>query len=570
MTTTSLSRIHPDYQQIKAQLLLQAQASSTLSNLVATDMGALMIDAIAATGDYSQFSIQSAFVEAFPRTARLDSSIYESMISNGVRLSRKQPASISVTLTRTTTTTILTIPEYSAFSIGNMSVFNRSSLTFAVGQASISATLYEGIVFRKNFVGSGLPYQEIATEESKFIISDVDVRVTVNDIAIPVVSNPIYKNPATSAVQDLTTRDGQLLLRFGTSSVGTVPSINSNVVILYVNTRGALANDSTLLGKKVAFSTDSTVTGVTTTGMVNGVDEKSPQYYKSAGPVLANSEDRGVTQVEHSAIAATYPGVIDALVVGQRQIAPTNNAYMNLAKITLLTATPFTQAEKDEFLRWYKQRATFPTEFYFENPTPIAADITANIYFKKSVDLATGKAEALSVLSNLFVPRLGFLNGALYLHDIHRSVTIGVSGIDFMTLVTPTDNITSGLSPSSAPVLTALPGAGTLAAGTYTYGISVVNSTLSGQTLISQRSQVTVTAGSAVRIDIPKITAAGSIQIFGRGPSLNLIAAVSPTTASYTDNGSVAPTTAEPTIETGGVRYLIAGTITVNAFYSTR
>lgn len=98
-------------------------------------------------------------------------------------------------------------------------------------------------------------------------------------------------------------------------------------------------------------------------------------------------------------------------------------------------------------------------------------------------------------------------------------------------------------------------GAGSLAAGTYYYQITAV--THRGETGPSSEVWLTVTASKAVTINWAKHQSATAYKVYGRtqGNAKKLIATVSAPTTTFTDNGSVTPTTDMPTSNPTATEY---------------
>lgn len=115
-----------------------------------------------------------------------------------------------------------------------------------------------------------------------------------------------------------------------------------------------------------------------------------------------------------------------------------------------------------------------------------------------------------------------------------------------MLYIAPTDQLPS-------PIVSLSSTSGTLTAGTYYYRVTAVNAY--GETLGSEEKPITVGASAGVILSWPAITDATTYKIYGRSKDLELFIATT-TSNTYTDNGSITPTTAIPTFNTSGkVRY---------------
>lgn len=111
-----------------------------------------------------------------------------------------------------------------------------------------------------------------------------------------------------------------------------------------------------------------------------------------------------------------------------------------------------------------------------------------------------------------------------------------------MLYIAPTDQLPS-------PVVSLSSTSGTLTAGTYYYRVTAINSY--GETLGSEEKSITVGATAGVTLTWTAITDVTGYKIYGRSVNSALFIA-STTNTTYTDTGSITPTTAIPTFNTSG------------------
>lgn len=576
MAKIELSKVHPDAEQIKAQLINALSGYDAWNDPLDSGVGEFLVDAIAAVGEYDQFSIEQSPLEAFQQTARRKSSIYACMQELGVRLVRKTPSKIDVKIKRKEASSDYIIQPMSVFSSGDASLFNREAITIPAGQLEINVTLYEGKIQERSLTATGDSFQEFVSTESQFYVSDSDVFVYYSGALIPVVTDGLWFYKGQKVVNDSTTKDGQLLLRFGDSQFGFKPRANSSISIVYVVTLGASVNNSNaLLGKTIKLQSDSNITCETLSSFYGGTNELSASTYKKYGAGFYSADRRANKPFDFVAKALEYPSIKDIVVVGQQKLSPTDNRYMNLVRLSPIGENgPLSAKEKQAFLAWYQQRTTYPCRFYFLDPTPSVIDIEATIWVRRGYDLDTVRSDVIAALNGLFLPRAGYMETPLYKSDIYDAISSASAGVDFINLVSPSiDASAPNLSVLFGLQLTENKNAGTsLAAGTYTYGVSLINESNTGQTLINEYSQITIEAGSSITITLPNTSNISGYQVFGRGPTapLKLISTVGPTITSYTDTGAVTPTVNEPEVDTSGVFYLIPGNVTLNMAYSRR
>lgn len=559
-----LSLVQPDFESIRTQLEATLGNYSAWRDLLPTGTGRTLTDWIAAVGANDQYAIEHAFRESF-RTARLDSSILAQAILLGVRLARKRPCNAKVTLSKVTSGT-LTIPAFTPFTANNSVLFNRTAITL-VDQTVVEATLYEGTVFSKTLNGDGTAYQMFVTEDDKFVVSDVDVSVKLNGVELGRTTRGLWRYENTQGYQDTTTPTGQMLITFGGEGYGSTPEASDSITINYVTTRGTLGQNAALVGENIVCTTYREVTGVAQTGLSGGGDEKQTVFYRKLGPQLFAAREGATTEEEYSAVAASYPGVIDAKILGQRNIAPADVRWMNLVQVSLLTATPWSGPQWDVFDEWFRSRSMYPVRLYRKDPVPVVIDVAAKVFCQGRADLAAVKATIEAQIRKLFEPRPGLIDNNIYLSDIHAAIKGSESAVEYADLDLPTTDVIVAVRAPTPITLTSI--AGTLPAGQYSFAVTAV--TPLGETLATNFTSIVVTAGKGVKIDWPSVDQATSYNIYGRTPlNLGLIGSVPAGTLTFTDTGSAVPVTGLPLVNGAGHRYPKLGNLTVTTQYTNR
>lgn len=564
-----LSRIHPDYAQIRSQLQLALSGLDTWKDLLPTATGQALTDFVAAVGDLDQYSIELSYKEAF-LDGRKDSSIYAIAKLLGIRLGRRTPASVMVTLSRTVTTGTLTLPAYTEFNGAGVPLFNRTAIVFNIGVTSLSVQLFEGQVKTVTALSDGSDFQLFSPAEQDFQVSDSDVQVFAGSVPVPLVTQGLWNSKGEQAVQDLTFNNGELVLLFGNSEYGYKPPVNTPLTFRYVVTEGAAGNASTFNGISVSSPLFSQLQGITTTGLTGGGDQRAASFYRRFGPQLFSASERAHTKDEYQAVAVGFPSVVDALVVGQRELSPSNNAYMNLVRVSLLKNSTWGPAQYAAFTRYYEQRTMYPVRFYFEEPSALPVNVSANVYCRLEGDLTDIQVAVTEALQDLFAPRVGIIGLNFFKSDIYEAIRTASPNVEFVELLTPTTDVYPMFQVPKPPVITELLGAGTLPTGVVAYAVTVI--TPSGETLANNIGTQTLTAAnSAAKIEWTPIPGALGYKVYGRTfPSAVLIATLGPSITSFTDVGFPLSSTPVPAFDTSGVRYCELGTLTINMFYTNR
>jgi hypothetical protein len=569
MSEIILSRIHPDYAQVRAQFQLALSGLDTWTDLLPTATGQAVIDFVAAVGDLDQYAIEASYKEAFLDAGR-DSSIYAIAKLLGVRLVRKSPGTTTVTLTRTDTTGTLTIPSYTQFSAGSTSLFNRAPIVMNIGVTALPVTLYEGVVKSITNLSDGSDFQLFITTDKSFTVSDADVLVFAAGQTIPVTTNGLWTLQGDEAVQDLTYSQGELVLLFGNDDYGYKPAVNTNLTFQYVVTQGLAGNNAAFTGQKVTCGAYPVLKGVATTGLAGGADERDASFYRQFGPQLYTSSSRAVLKDEWTAEAVQYDGVADALCVGQKDLSPSDLRFMNLVRVSLLTTSSWGQPQIDAFTTYLEGRVMFPVRFYFQDPSALPVDIVANVYCRLQGDLDDIEAEVNTALVALFAPRAGIIGLNFYRSDIFETIRTADQNIAFIELVTPSADVYPMFQPPKPPVVTEILNDGTIGAGLQSYAVTVI--TEDGETLANNiGTQTFAGTASAALVTWDAVPGALGYNIYGRTfPTAFLIATVGPTATNFTDVGFPLGTTVPPAFDTSGVRYCSLGNVTLNMFYTNR
>lgn len=569
MAEIILSRIHPDYAQIRAQLQLALTGLDTWKDLLPTSTGQAVIDFVASIGDLDQFAIESSYKEAF-LDAKKPSSIYAIAKLLGIRLGRRTPASATVNLSRTDTSGTLTIPSYTEFSGAGTPLFNRSPIVFNIGVTSLAVQLYEGTVKQLTALSDGGDFQLFSPPEQDFQVSDTDVQVTAGSIVIPLVTQGLWNSKGKEAVQDLTFNRGETVILFGNSQYGYKPPVNTPLTFRYVVTAGAAGNSGGFNGVSVSCSDFSQLTGIASTGLVAGADQRPSSFYRRFGPQLFSASERAHIKDEYTAVAANYPSVVDALVVGQRELSPGDNRFMNLVRVSLLKNSTWGPAQYQAFTNYYQQRTMFPVRFYFEEPEARPVDIDANVYCRLEGDLTEIQVAATAAIQKLFEPRAGIIGLNFFKSDIYDAINLASPSVEFVELLEPTTDVFPMFQAPKPPIVTEVFGIGTLTPGIVSYAVTVV--TPSGETLAANIGTQTLTgSNSAALLNWTPVPGAIGYRVYGRTfPGAKLIASLPGNVTTFTDVGFPLSSTDVPAFDTSGVGYCILGTLILRMYYTNR
>jgi hypothetical protein len=148
----TISAVSADFSTLLIQLQEHIRKNDTWKDLHVSSTGRIILDLIAAIGAFLQNSIHVAFKEGFIHTANRDSSVYAATRMLGAKINRKSPAKTKVWLNRTTTSSVLTVPEYTQFVVGGMEYFNADPIIFPSGESIIPINIgfEDGVAVRKD------------------------------------------------------------------------------------------------------------------------------------------------------------------------------------------------------------------------------------------------------------------------------------------------------------------------------------------------------------------------------------------------------------------------------------
>lgn len=565
MSDIILSTVRPDFNDIVTQLQTLLLTRDTWKDRLTTSTGQTLVEFIAAIGAYDQFSIESAFQEVFPESAKNPNSLYAAAEFAGVRTNRKLSASVTVNLSAPVAQTI---PAYSQFVGGGTFWYNKTPLSVTTSPSPF--TLYQGKVVAISTTGLGTDFQSFVTPEKDFVVHDEDLIVQINGVSQYVTTDGLWTRPGLDGVQNKTLPDGKMLLLFGNDLFGSKPSTSDDIDVTYIVTMGGDGNNLALIGRSLALDTNTAVAGTFTSASSGGGEQAPYLVYKNLTPALFGAFNSSVTALQYKRLPLQYPGVIDGFTLAQREINPRALKWMNAIKVCLLTASPMSGPAWLAFKDFFQRNTMYSTEIYREDPVAVDVTVSAQVYCANFSNLSEIEAKVNAAIDALFAPRQGIIGLDIYLSDIYDTIMAADANIKYVRLLAPTtDQVISSLN-VAAPTLTAVPG-GTIAAGTYDYAISVISG-LGGETAPANWSTiVTVTGSQSVQLNWSKVTNGVGYKVWGRQTSgtLGLIATLGDVDT-YTDTGSIVPSGTVPSQSTVGIYYPRLLSKTVSMFYSAR
>lgn len=588
---TDLARVQPDRDSILLQLVQALQNKDAWKDRVVSSTGRTLVDFVAAVGAYSQFSIESAYQEVWPESAKNADSLYAAANFAGVRYNRKRPASIRVLLRTYPGAAAVVISPYTQFNIAGTFWFNRDPIYLlgngVVVPESPPQTLFQGKIVSTTISGIGTDYQAFVSPEDGFMVSDADVLVKLNNNSIPVIQSGLWTLKSQAGAQDLSLPNGNMFLLFGNDNFGTKPTVNDQLTITYAVTFGSDGNNLQVKDKVVAVPAYPEVTGTVVTAASGGGSQTDPFVYKNVTPALWGAFDSSVTPAQYKMLPLQYPGVIDAQTYSQREINPKALTWMNNIKVVLLTEgdTPWTDNQWDTFSEWMNARTMYKSQFIRRDPKPQPIEVEVDIFCSNYSNLTEIKSKVEAAIVNLFAPRQGIIGFDFYRSDIERAIKKADSNIEYIILKKPSIDIVLSSLTVERPQLRSFPGSGGfLTTQTpYDYAISAVvagtGGGLAGESAPAKWSSIQLPLGhNSVQLTWQRLPGVTSYNIWGRTTATRLgkigsvaASAVTDGVMVYFDKGDNTPEGLVPVEATIDNFYAkIAAAPVVRAFYSTR
>ena len=442
----ALSSVSPDFEALVSQLQAALASKNSWVDILTSATGQTLIDFMCSIGAYDQLSIERAAQEVMLDSAQLESSILTIARLLGVRVIRKSPADVQVTLNNSDTTASYVIPAYTQFFINQNYYFNRDAIIFIVGQSTLTTTLYQGQLNNAQFISDGTSFQIYQVGNSDFAVSDTDIICSINNTTFTRTTTPLWQASATDTVFfDSTTADGNAEFTFGNNIYGVAPGSGTTILFTYATTLGSEGNVS-ITGQVVTQNVFSNITGTTSSNAADGADQRDPSFYKVLAPGMYSAKQRAVTRDQYRAIAATYPGVIDCLFRGQAETYPSDKTYMNIIFATILTNPVWNNNQWIAFTAFMTSQDIFGLQFNRVDPTSISINIVANVYCKTNSNLTNVEQSLITALNAQFALKLGTLGFNQYLSDIYATLLESTTFVDYVDVITPTgDTIVTAL-----------------------------------------------------------------------------------------------------------------------------
>lgn len=460
MASVPISHVTPDFESLYDALKRKLERKGTWVDTLPTSVGTTLLDLFAGATVSNQFYLDMSLREAFLPLAVRDSSIFAGTRMLGVQISRKTCASCVVELTNYATRTKY-IPPYSQFELDGRMFFNRSQYMIPPGTTIETVDLFSGQVKEQTFTLSSygsLALREFVLNEPGFVVSAVDVlaytknKSTGNIQIWDPTDKAIFEHGPNDAVYfDSTHRGGDMSLFFGDGEYGQILDPDDVLHVRYVVTDGADGNKG-LPGIKVRLVSDSEVKGETITSIAGGADQKSALYYKLFGGNMFRTKRRAISGSDIRATIMNYPGIADATIMGQREIAPNDPRWMNSVRVCVLPeeqdtfggANPNPKSSQwRQFIDWLTpmMHDAYANGVQTWNPEKVYVNVRIKIAILPSAKEQEIRIVALENILKIFQKKPGILGRRLSQSDISNAVK-KIEGVDYVQVTSPEEDIT--------------------------------------------------------------------------------------------------------------------------------
>jgi hypothetical protein len=442
--TIQLSNVKPDFDDLRSQLQALLDQYPSWRDRLVSSTGQVLLDFVAGVGAYDQASIERALEEAFTDTAVADSSIYVLARLLGVRVRRKTAAQAVVRLLKPPGLVgSYFLPPYSNFRVDGKNFMNAAGpVVMSAAETYADVSLYECQEVSESFTADGSPFQVYEAGPADFSAADQFVRVFVDGIEWAKNGEGLWRLSLNeSAYFESTLPDGRIEVRFGNSIYGRIPSNGSTVQVRHYVTTGTVANNFAT-GLECRGVSDTTLNGVTTSSIHSGEDVGNIEEYRYIVPRQAGAGGRAVTRDDCRSKVLEYPGVVDALVVGEAELGPGNPAYQNVIGFVIVVQPGVVKnsAWVNAFQLWFEQFQIFRCRLLDIPATAVAINPVLSLVIDPKFSTTQAQNAVTVAAAEFFQPKVGVAGKDFFLYDL-GAVLKGLPEIKHVTITSPSANV---------------------------------------------------------------------------------------------------------------------------------
>ena len=370
----------------------------------------VLLDLLAYNTYYNSFYLNMVAAESFLSTAQKRNSIVN--LANSLDYVPRSTSSASITGTLTLTVSgspaSVNIPAFTQFTgsvDGKSFVFSNveSKTIFSANSVySDSITLKEGsdITTRYSVVSADadqrflIPNSKIDTTTMVVTVLNSSVDSTTRTFTL---AENIVELDSSSLVYFLQeTEDGQYEIKFGEGTFGVALNNGNIIVIRYLVSNGALANDITALTYSDSIASVLTATFTADDPAVGGANRETPAQIKFNAPKSSEAQNRVVTADDYKSLLLSQPTVNSVVVWGGEDNDPPTYGKVFIA-IKPTTGDVLTATEKVNLINSVikpKKVLTIQTEIV--DPDYVYIEVTTSVnYDAKKTSLSSDSIKSL-------------------------------------------------------------------------------------------------------------------------------------------------------------------------------
>ena len=350
---TILNNTSIDFDSLVAELESDLQTRETFKALFPGETSKVFTEHGAAVTALMLFHIHSATQNSFMSSAFSKASVYALASSLGNPPTRKLGATVTLSVTvENALAASITLPKFSRFSGRGLEWYTTEDVIIPAGAAGqiISLDVRQGERITESFQSTGKDFQRIVIGEN-FNVDDQFLTVTVDGTLYTNNGNSLLDAETGAEVYaEQTTSNGRVLVLFGNSIIGSVPTLGVTIEISYANTVG-LDSNSSITNDSFQYLSDFDLgggvflqmAGVSTTTSAGGAEEQSVDVVKATSPRLFAANKRAVRRDDYEGHIIDFTGASAAKAWGEYEEALQRGfASLEMMNRAFITSVPTT------------------------------------------------------------------------------------------------------------------------------------------------------------------------------------------------------------------------------------
>jgi hypothetical protein len=239
--------------------------------------------------------------------------------------------------------------------------------------------------------------------------------------------------------QEYTLNDGTVRLDFGDGVYGSIlppGQFNINYVLVQVSDYDAAQDLNPVpVNSVVTCPAFNIISGLTLGALSPIQPEKAPDFYQRNASFIGSGQKQGNTRDNLTALALAYPGVLDARLLGQAEINPSDLRWMNGIACCLLTTTTWGNADFNQFVAYMQKLSDSTRHFYRYDPTPVQLPFTIYGEVAQRANIDDTKQKMVDTLKTMLTLKEGSL-GARYANAMTGKLLVDGAQDPYGRLVT--------------------------------------------------------------------------------------------------------------------------------------